>query len=59
MAKKITQKQLLELIKKIKNGVATPEEKTKILKELNLSIEEINKLLEALISEMKNKLEKV
>jgi len=53
MDNQITKDQALSLLKKIGSGTATPEEKVKILKELNLSMEEVNRLLEDLIVEMK------
>lgn len=41
--------ELLQLIEKLKNGTASKEEKTAILRELNISVDELNRLFEDLL----------
>ena len=41
--------ELLKLIEKMKNGSASKEEKIILLKELNISVDELNKLFEDLL----------
>jgi len=45
----------LQLIQKVKNNTATPEEKLAILKELNASSEEFKHLLDDLLGTAKSK----
>jgi len=47
------EKEFLKLTEKIKKGEATQEEKTNVLRELNLTTEELNRLLGDLIEAMK------
>jgi hypothetical protein len=46
----------LDILEKVKVGEATQEEKMLVLKELNLTIEELNKLLGDVIEAMKNEI---
>ncbi|MCL4437662.1 hypothetical protein M1513_01325 [Patescibacteria group bacterium] len=50
----MTKEELKQLIDKVKHKTATEQEKLAVLKEMNLSMEELNKLLEHLLSSMKN-----
>lgn len=47
-----------EIIKKIKNNTATPEEKLKFLKELNVSMEKANAMAADVIKAMEEEAKK-